>query len=144
MLINWKFNTPILACAVLLSSCSLNGNLVLHNSLSQEIVLSVTYETSGIKNHVIQSGDNGVLRINFNIDNEVSAAVGDEHWCYKIKAFPSAWVKPGVSGPKVFANLTSNRRIYIYPKESKEDSFYTKSPPVQPDGYPLVPSTCVN
>lgn len=130
-------------CTVLLSSCSLGGRLVLHNSSPHKIVLSVAYDPSWTKNHVIQPGDAATLEIDFRFSIEISAAVGDEHWCYKTKELSSsAWVKPGIFRGKVFALLTSDRLIYIYSKESKEDSFYTKSPPVQPDGYPLTPSVC--
>ena len=133
----------ITALVLLLTSCSLNGYFILHNSSLDRVTLHLTSEAYVQKEYAIDAGKTGKLRFNFNIDNEVSVTAGEKQWCYQLKKLPTEWITPSVSGPKIFANLTEDGQIYIYSKESNEVSFHQAQAPIQPEGYPLKPIKCL-
>lgn len=137
-----RIHIPILVMAFLLASCSLNGKYLLHNATSNSIVFSMTSQVYDAKEYVVGARETGSLRFNFNINNEVSARSGEEKWCYKIKPLSDKWIATTISGQRIYAELSADMFIYVYPKELQQGTFFENTAPDQPDGYPLKPTRC--
>lgn len=130
----------ILGLISLLSGCSLSGKMVLYNALESTILIKPIGELHEDRDYErVGSSTTREINLNLDIEHMLKIYIENRNWCYQLKVVDLSWVG---KGPKIFVKLGKDYHIYIYPKESKEDSFYTKSLPVQPDGYPLVPSAC--
>jgi len=137
-----KAVVPAILAASLLSSCSSNGDLFLHNAAGQPVILNVVFEDFRSDDYEIEANDVSIVSLNFNIESELVVVTGDKKWCYVIGAIPTDWIKPGFSKPRAYARLSSDGAVHLYAKDSDEASFFEGKPPSQPPGFPLLPRRC--
>ena len=130
----------VLGLISFLSGCSPSEKIVLYNGSESTIFikpLGELYEDRDYKS--AEPGTTVGVHLDLSTDQILKIVTGSSSWCYRRKEVGLGWVG---KGPKLFAKLGKDLQIYIYPKASKEDTFYTKSFPVQPKGYPLMPNSC--
>lgn len=132
----------VFAFTLIISGCSLNGVLVLHNATSEPATFLLTSDSYDSHKYVIGSNNTGSIDFNFNIRNEVEAIIGGRQQCYNIRALPSGWINVGFFRSKIYAKLASSGKIFLYPKSSAGSDYFEKSPPTQPSGFPLTPTQC--
>lgn len=120
----------------------MNGTLVLHNASTKVAILQLIGDAYKYREVVVTSASTGSLRFNFSLDNEVLVRLNGEMSCYQIPRLPFDWVTPTLSGPKVYAAITPEGEIYLYPKYSNEEDFFKNAPTTQPAGFPLKPGAC--
>lgn len=127
----------MIICASLLLGCSGRGEIVLHNASGADInVIVFDYQ------YQLSSSDTKRVRVDPVLGMHTFAIhTQNDMWCYEMPKVETTWIRAGFLRARAFLLLDGSGRLYLYSSDSDEGHFYERSPPVQPPGFPLEPST---
>lgn len=133
----------------LVYGCSVSGTLVLHNASGEDIEVIVVRASGPVEMNmrIIQIAAGATTEIaidNLSMRPEFSIRTRTKQLCYALPKIDPSWIKPGLFGGAVLAELDERHLISLFLPHSNRSGFFMNPKPTQPSGFPLFSPGCAD